>query len=283
MSEERIKYLENEFNLYYKYLRDVSSYILEIRNGHIDQINRDDKNFSEYWTRENLLRMYHILCVYFEMLGLNAYLKNFKTTYEPILMDKKKAIEISSELLQYGDTDEDLFLILEWKRLLAPFNFFWDRNKVRENKKVLEFLECTSEILKLTKTNVYKEDDINSIVREVAKFYFNGVTVYSEGYFIHQFSHYRPDIIIKEFGIAIEYKLIRKDNEIGAKIDELLIDAKRYSGNPNNKKCIAVFCLSKNVKKTKKEIKEDWKHMHFPENWELVIISEIIILKKAKI
>jgi len=117
-------------------------------------------------------------------------------------------------------------------------------------------------------------------LREVAKFYFTGVIAYSEGYFVHQFKYYKPDIIIKEFETAIECKLIRENDEIGIKIDELIIDAKRYTGNRNNKMCIAVFCLSKKVSKTKKEIKEDWSNLEFPKNWELVIVPDIDIESK---
>jgi hypothetical protein len=278
--KDRIKNIEEEYNKYYTYLREVSSTLLDISNESSNDY--EDIEFSKYWTYEYLYRMYNLLCVYLETLGLHDYLRSFKEKFEPVIKDEKKAIEISAVLLKYGDSSEDLLLLIEWKKFLAPFGFFWDKQNEINNRKVIEYLECTNEVLKLTKTKVYKEEDINSIIREVAKLYFNGVTGYSEGYFVQQFKNYKPDIIIKEAGVAIEYKLIREDKDIGIKLDELLIDAKRYTGNHQNKDCIAVFCLSQNIKRTKKEIKEDWNNMEFPKNWELVIVSDIKIENSSK-
>ncbi len=264
------------------YLRDVFSYLFDISYGMLDKIDREQKDFSEYWTQEYLHRMYNILCVYFETLNINNYLLEFKQTFFPIISDEKRSTQISSTLLKYGDTDEELYLLIEWKKYLAPFDFFWDREKNKSSKKIIEFLEFTNEILKITNTPVNNEDNINRIVREVANFYYNGVIPFSEGYFVHQFKHYKPDVIIRELKTAIEYKLIRKNDEIGIKLDELIIDAKRYSGNSNNKHCIAVLCLSKDVSKTKKEIKEEWNNLHFPANWEIVIINDVNIESKNK-
>ncbi|PZO29554.1 MAG: hypothetical protein DCE86_10845, partial [Flavobacteriaceae bacterium] len=199
------------------------------------------------------------------------------------IKDSSKCIEIIQEILRDGDYSEDLYLIIEWKKFLAPFEFFWDSQPKNESRRILEFLECTNEILKTTNTKVFKEDDINTIIREVANYFFNGVSPYSEGYFVHKFKHYRPDVIIKEIETAIEYKLVREDKDIGIKLDELQIDAKRYTGNQNNKYCIAVFCLSQEVKKTKKEIKEEWNNMQFPKNWELIVISDLTIQKNKSI
>jgi hypothetical protein len=209
-------------------------------------------------------------------IALPEYLKGFKIKFEPIINDPQRSIGISSEILQDGDSVEDLYLILEWQKILAPFEFHW-KNEERENHTMIDFLESINEILKITKTAVYKEESINKVVRDAARLFFNEVISYAEGYFAHQFQHYRPDIIIKELRTAIEYKLIREEKDIAAKLDELLIDAKRYVGNDNNKYCIAVFCLSTRIHRTKKEIRADWKNMKFPQNWELVIVSDVVL------
>ncbi|MES2373386.1 MAG: hypothetical protein V4557_12450 [Bacteroidota bacterium] len=276
---QRVAYLEKEFNQYYRYLRDSSSYMFEMMNF-MDITNYDKKIFSEYWSYEYLYRMYNILCAYFETLGLPHYLERFIKEFQPIIDDKKKATDILSIPLTFGDSEEDLTLLIEWKKFLAPFDFFWTKLDKKEIHKVKQLIECTNQILKLTKTKVFKEDDINRIMRSVANFYFSDVSAYSEGYFEHNFKHYKPDLIIKETGTAIEYKLIRDNSEIGTKMDELIIDAKRYAGNPLNRECIAVFCLSTAVNKTMKEIREDWEKMKFPSNWELIIIDDVMIEPK---
>ncbi|TLX26589.1 hypothetical protein FE904_06975 [Chryseobacterium indologenes] len=278
--DDRQQFIEKEFKYYYDNIRDVSSPIYEQFYGFSNEIDKETLAFAKFWTHEYVQRMYNILCVYFESLDLKDYLFEFKTKYKSIIEDENESTKMITIPLKYGDTEDDLFILNEWKRLLAPFNFFWTDKDDKEKRKLTEFLESTNEILKITKTKVYKEDSINNIIRETAKFYFNGIISYSEGYFVHQFKGYKPDIIIKELNTAIEYKLIRENKEIAIKLDELLIDAKRYTGNHNNKFCIAVFCLSTAVNKTKKEIKEDWKNMNFPVNWELIVISDVEIVRK---
>ncbi len=277
MKDTRIEYLEKEFNYYYNELIKYSSQIINNSNGEFD--HEDDYfSFYEYWTHEYLQRMYNILCVYFESMNLSAFLIEFKERFASVIADKESALKIGTIPFEYGDTSEDLFILIEWKKFLAPFHFFWDKNaKKEEIDKFIQIIKSTNEILKLTKTTVSKEEDINSIIRDILNLYYTEVTPYSEGYFRHSFKDYRPDVIIGEIGVALEYKLIRQNKEIGNKMDELIIDANRYTGNHKNKKCIAVFCLSKKVSKTSKQIKEDWNKMEFPENWSLIIIPDIEI------
>lgn len=277
--ETKIKFLENEFNFYYKELRGVSRYLFEIYyNGEPDYINQDDLRFSEYWSHDCFQKMYNILCVYFELLQLDDFLKTFKSQFEIIIKNQEKSLEIVSIPLTYGDYDDDFYLVIEWKKFLAPFSFFWNKQTdAKESKRINDIIESTNEILKLTKTIVTKEEDINAIIRDIFDLYYTDVSSYSQGYFRHKFKHYKPDVIIGELGISIEYKLIRDNKEIGVKIDELIIDANRYTGNVFNKKCIAVFCLSKKVTKTKKQISEEWNNSDFPDNWELIIINDVEI------
>lgn len=275
MIEDKIKFIESEFNSYYKEVRNSSYYIFELTYG-LSDVASEDLNFSKFWTHEYLYRMYNLLCVYFELLQLNNYLEKFKKEFEDIILDIDKATKISSLLFKHGDTDEDLLLLIEWKKFLAPFSFYWENEK-KENNKLISLLESTNEILKITKTKVKKEEDINSIIREIVELYYEEVSAFSEGYFRHKFKNYRPDVIIGEINTSIEYKLIRQNSDIGAKMDELLIDAKRYVDNPFNKDCIAVFCLSAKITKNKKQINEDWKKMLFPKNWKLVIITDVVI------
>ncbi|NDP22207.1 MAG: hypothetical protein GZ091_14165 [Paludibacter sp.] len=277
MVEEKIKFIEQEFNSYYKEVRIASEYIFALNYGGYDGVENEDLEFSQVWTHEYLYRMYNLLCVYFELLQLHDYLEKFKKEFECIITDKKKATKMSSILLTYGDTDDDLFLLIEWKKFLAPFSFYW-KNENKENTKLIQLLESTNEILKLTKTIVKKEEDINSVIREIADLYYEDVSAYSVGYFRHKFTSYKPDVIIGELNVSIEYKLIRENKDVGTKIDELLIDAKRYTDNHLNKECIAVFCLSTKVTKTKKQINEDWKKMLFPKNWKLIVINDVAIV-----
>lgn len=273
---ERIAYLEKQYNYYYDNLRGVSSRLYEVYYGVGDYVRDERDEFAEYWSRIYLKRMYNILCTYFEILDLHMYLLEFKSRFGPIVDDETKVISFSSVVLTHGDQDDDLTLLIEWKDYLAPFDFFWIKDE-RTNSKVISFLRCTNQILKETKTKVSIEEDINKVIRKVAKWYFSGVISYSRGYFVHEFTHYKPDVIIKELGTSIEYKLIRKNNEIGPKLDELNVDILRYTGNSENKSCIAVFCLSTLVTETEKEILQAWENMNPPNNWRLIVITDVLI------
>ncbi len=278
--EEIIEDLGKAYHEYRRVVNECSHYLWEIQFGHIE-ISDNRKHYSEYWTHEYLFKMYNVICAYLEILKLNDYLNDFKKKFHPILSDSEKALQFSFYPIEDGTSSEqELELLLEWDKYLSPFELFNSNKDERQIKRVIDYLESTNEILKITGTIIRQEEDINKVVREVAKFYFNGVVGYSQGYFRHQFKNYRPDLIIKECGVAVEYKLIRNNKDVGTKLDELIVDAKRYSGNSLNGYCIAVFCLSKSVIKTEREISNEWKKMRFPKNWKLIVIKDVEIKTK---
>lgn len=274
--ENKILDLEKRFQHYYDAVLKNSHLLWEFyyNPGHVSS---DNVKVASFWVREYLENMYRIACVYLETQGLNEYLVAFKIKYSSIILDENKATNITSYPLLDGDDFEEMYLIHEWKNFLSPFNLFKQDISKDELLKLKELLKNTNNILKLTGIKVKNEESINGVVRDVLDLYYNNVIAFKEGFFRHSFKNYRPDVIIEEIGVAIEYKLIRKNDEISTKIDELIIDAKRYTGNSFNKKCLAVFCLSNKVTKTNKQIKEDWNKHKFPSNWDLIIINDIVI------
>lgn len=238
--------------------------------------------FEQYWAYDDLCRMYNIICAYLELVGLPDYLTRFKQKYETVIRDREKALKFGVVPLKDGDSYDEFDLLIEWETFVGPLGLFRTTETLRRRnfERLVRLLESTNEILKTTRTRVTKEEDINAVIRDMARFYYSSVTAYSKGYFVHPFKEYRPDVIIGEIGTAIEYKLIRSDAEIGPKIDELIVDAQRYTGNPKNELCIAVFCLSQSVKRTKREIEDDWNSRHFPDHWHLVVVSDVRIEDK---
>lgn len=274
--DTRISFLEKEFNNYYKEVTIVSSSILETCYTN-EAVDDEDLQFSKFWTKEYLNKMYHILIVYFETLGLTNYAKDFKEIYADRIKDKNETSKVASILLQYAEIEHDLLILVEWRRILAPFPFFSEQKILKETSKLVGLLKCTNEILKTQSIAVSKEEDINRVIRQMSAYYFSGVMGYTEGYFGQKFTKYRPDVIIKELGTAVEYKLVRKNTDIGTKLDELLIDANAYTGNPTNRHCIAVFCLSTKVTIPEKEILEGWVQKEFPKNWQLLIVKDVFV------
>lgn len=279
MKETRIEKLVEQFaecktRLHSSKLYEFSQGICEMDSAELD--------FEKYWAYDSFCRMYNIICAYLELLGVPDYLTRFKRKYETVIEDRNKTLEFGVVPFKGGDTYDEFNLLIEWETFVGPLGLFRTMETIRRRnlEHLVHLLECTNEILKTTKTKVRKEEDINTVIRDMARFYYSGVTAYSEGYFVHPFKEYRPDVIIREIGASIEYKLIRSDAEIGPKMDELLIDAQRYTGNPHNELCIAVFCLSQSVKRTKKEVKEDWNGRYFPDRWHLVVVSDVHVESK---
>lgn len=276
MMKEKIERLEEQFAECVKRLHSSKLYDFNLGGCELDNTALE---FEEYWAYDSLCRMYNIVCAYLELLGLPDYLARFRQKYEAVIRDREKALEFGAVPLRDGDIYDDFLLLIEWETFVAPLGLFRTTATVRRRnlERLIRLLESTNEILKTTRTRVTNEENINAVIRKMARFYYSGVTAYSEGYFVHPFKEYRPDVIIREIGASIEYKLIRGDNEIGPKIDELLVDAQRYTGNPKNELCIAVFCLSQSVTRTKKEVEEDWNGRRFPDCWRLVVVSDVHI------
>ena len=124
LNQSKLQYLEKEFNYYYKEVSKTSHFLFEVSYGY-NEVSNEDLAFSKYWTHEYLKRMFNILCVYFEFLGLKEYMQEFKNRFQGKVEDESEATKIGYILLEYGDTDEDLDLFIEWRKVLAPFDFFW--------------------------------------------------------------------------------------------------------------------------------------------------------------
>ncbi|MCI2230239.1 hypothetical protein MC378_13760 [Polaribacter sp. MSW13] len=268
--------LEKKFQHHYSLVRKHSHYLWDFYFGN-NGLDNETIDVTSFWVREDLEKMYRIACVYMETLGLNEFLKEFKTKYSEIVLNISEATKIECYPLYDGDTEEEMYLIHEWQNFLSPFKLFKIDKKEDELIKLHQILENTNEILKITNTVVKNEHSINKTIRNFLDLYYGNVVQYSESLFRHKFKSYQPDVILSDEGISIEYKLIRTEKDIGIKLDELLIDANRYVGNHRNKSCIAVFCLSKKITTTKKQIKEDWRKMMFPKSWSFIVISDVEI------
>lgn len=268
--------LEDEFKEYNKLLNEYSGVLYHDYHGH--RQDQDELISAGYWCEKYLVRMYHIASVYLEHQNLLQYLEEFKKSFEPYKVDHSKLLDYDMFPIGHGEFEHEMKIIIEWSNLLSPFNLFGsaeEKEIERKSSKLINILKSTNEIIKSTNRTIKNENDINSLIREVCSWFFSGVVSYSDGYFTHKFKNYRPDVIVSEVGVAVEYKLVKHDKDIGNKLDELLIDAKRYSGNSRNRMCIAVFCLTKKISKTKKEIREDWQNIEFPKNWRLIIIPDL--------
>lgn len=272
--QKRLEELENLISNYFNDLDKTAHWLYESQI--VGEVHKERIRVSKFWTHEHLKELYNIICVYFETQGLTNYLTDFKLKYNPIIEDKELATAFTHFPIDIDDHELELALKYEWRDYLVPFNFLnVSKKETTQYKNLLAFLQNTNNILKFAKIVPQKEEDINKVIRETAKLFYKDVVPFSEGYFRHSFKQYHPDVIIRDLGVAIEYKLIKKQSEIGERFGSLVEDAAMYSGNSLNKNCIVVICLTKEVNVTNAEIIENWRKFKFPKDWDLIIIPDV--------
>lgn len=251
-----------------------ASYFIFENYYNSESVNKEDLRYSKLETWEYLKELYNLICVYFETKKLENYLTNFKSKFEPIICNQESAIKIDSMQFPDGDSTEDLKLIWEWDLILKPFSLF-EKIPKKSKSNLLIVLKNTNDILKSFGIRPKREDDINKKMREVLCWFYPNVIAFTEGYFRHQFSQYKPDIIIKELQTCVEYKLIRDSKNIGLYLNQLVVDSKNYTDNIHNRHCIAVLCIEKSVIVSEIAIIDEWHRLKFPNNWELIIIKDV--------
>jgi hypothetical protein len=163
MNSHEIETLENNITEGTKEVRKNAYYIFE------DMFNEGASENQLYWSQEatweSFKKLYNSICIYFEASNLQSYLIEFKIRYSRIVNEKVKCLEFVNFPISHGeDWEEDFKLLLEWYELLHPFSFF-KNDKPKLYCRLINYLTETNDLLKLTKTSVQNESDINQLMR----------------------------------------------------------------------------------------------------------------------
>ncbi len=218
-----------------------------------------------YWAFKNL---YHHIYIYLEAKGAYRFLELFKSSFDEIIKSPEKTLETEEH-----DGQNFLKRLSDIRLFLSPFMAFDVPLKKEENSEQLQdILKETRLIVKKTNSDVKNEVSVYNAVHWILKLYYPSCRRLNKSRFISQFKNYHPDILIPELNTAIEYKLVRKNENIEKFIDQLKIDATNYKGDNQYEKFIAILCLQ-GISETSKSIRNSWKSKSFPANWELIIVS----------
>jgi hypothetical protein len=127
-------------------------------------------------------------------------------------------------------------------------------------------LENTAHLLKLLKIKPKSETQVSRPVREVVKLMFEGSRNPPAGRFIKTFKYYKPDILVPDLSVAVEYKFIPSLNALNAALAGISDDAMGYTADPQYRLFYAVFYFARSLV-SEKRFGAAWAEKRFPKEW----------------
>ena len=276
--EEKKQYLEENISKLYFELEQLQHKIFY--HQLYEQENDFDKNAPhDWWIEENsqlilshksMIQSLHnqIIC-YFDMHNLNKYLDIFIKKFGEF-PDTDKAIN-GIDVEPFNGEIYNEYLHQIWL-FLNPFDFFGSDISIKQSGHI--YLET---ILNNTASIIHKMDKQPKSETEV----YNSVKVVIESIFpkskrassnfLKTAKEFKPDILIPELGVAIEYKFAKDETKLKATIEQIAADAKGYTGDSEFNMFYAIFYVTKDFW-GKPKFKQVWDDNEFPKNWRAIYI-----------
>jgi hypothetical protein len=216
---------------------------------------------------EFILRSLHesIIC-YLDQKGLSNYLQTcLKRLGESITETDVRTFELD---LRWSGQGYNLWL-KNADRLMAAFEFANIDNDRYAHIVGVRYIETilknTATIVLQSKKIPKKETDVTNIVRPIVNAVFP-TSKNASSNFLKTAKEYKPDILIPELHVAIEYKYAQDETKLKACIDSIYADFQGYTGDSDYRIFYAVFYLTKDVWGYQK-FSETWRETGFPQNW----------------
>lgn len=269
LKDNELKYIETEIK------RTISSiesaFYNDFMHYELDQEEEEYPGYTKYWISYRIKDLYYLIKVYLEAKGFTIYLHDFHSKFDTFINDAASDL-LYAENYQ-PESEKDLKIIVDFKRILNPFKVFdYRHTKEEESIKINSILKHTDYILKNSKAKIVTEADIYKQVKWVLGLYYPKCRLLNKASFIQEFKTYNPDILIPELKIAIEYKFVRDSSDnIDEYIDQIRSDATNYIDDIRYENFIAVLYVGNSATATNDAIQASWDQKRFPRNWELVI------------
>lgn len=221
---------------------------------------------------ENAKKVYKLIVSYLESKSQKELLDDFKNEFRPIINDRNKLLD--SEYNDDADVAVSLTLKKFWEHLI-PFEFsqynYTDRLLQQAGVTYLErILKNTQVILNKICSTPKSEPKVYNDVKFVIKAVFPSAGDAPSGFF-KSFKNYKPDILIPEIQTAVEYKYANNDKKLISQIEQVLVDTRGYTDNPNYELFYAVFYVTADFWGIPR-FEKTWKEMKFPKNWKGIYI-----------
>lgn len=216
-----------------------------------------------------LTSLYESVLCYLDENKYSHFTQHFLKTFgEPF--NAKDAVEKTILIEDYPISTRYNLFLHTLRRFLRVFEFVEGADftkHIRSSKTlVLEaMLNNTAQIIFEMGLQPQSETDVYNAVKHVIKAGFPSSKDAGSN-FNKTAKQYKPDILVPELEIAIEYKFADDINRLKAVVDEICADVVNYTGEPNYNEFYAVFYVTSDFW-GEDRFKKVWEEKKFPKNW----------------
>ena len=269
--EKEINYLVSEIRLLLNKLESTfwDIYVSPTEGYEIDDYSRNELSDKKTWLYHGTKILYYHICVFLELKNHSLYQKMFVEKFSPIIEDEKEILKRRPPL--YSESEPSMIILDDFREFLSSFSEF-DYEALGKNKtnKLKLIIENTIPIIEKTNTKVKNEASIYNTVKWFIEIVYPTTKRLNKSSFIKKFKTYHPDILIPEISSAVEYKYIKKGENIGKYIDELKIDSGGYTEDSDYKYFYAVVVFEDKSELNPGAFKNGIEEQNFPETWNIL-------------
>lgn len=231
-------------------------------NPYYDYDEKDKKTWLFHGTRI----LYYKICLFLELKNVPIYQKMFISKFENIINDEKKVRESRGPL--YEDCEPSMIIHDEFREFLWSFyEFEFDYSSTNKLKLILE---NTNSIISQTKTKISNETSIYKPIKCFVEIVYPLSRELGKARFIKKFTTYHPDILVPEISSAVEYKYIRKSENVEKYLDQIKTDADNYEGDTEYKYFYAIVYYEDKNEINPEAFKQAVREKNFPETWTII-------------
>lgn len=201
-----------------------------------------------------------------DILGLSAYLAQFYQKFGEQFNAKVAAENFVVD--HYVSEQRYNKFLLDLQQFLSPLGILDDVEryiKLSGIRYLETILKNTATIIEKTGITPTSEVEVYKAVKDIFEIIFPSAK-FPKSNFIKIAQEYKPDILIPDLHVAIEYKYAVNATKLKATIAQISDDVKGYTGDDDYKLFYAVFYVTKSFW-TKEKFKAAWDEKKFPKNW----------------
>lgn len=275
---DSLKYIKSEINSTYSQLQSMYDQITMLTGMAKDKNDlRKEDSLKEYY-KILTNKIYNLILVFFEKEGLIAYIERTKELIHPRLDNDNELFKVNFDE-ESGDFVNH-FLNNIWL-LLSPFEFFnqdsfmelYNRSDIM---RLVSILENTDLILHYTKTKSTSEAQIYRPIKSLLKIIYPTTGESKGESFFSITKNYKPDILIPELKVSVEYKFINSKNDIPKSFGEIADDITNYKTESNAKAYEIFYSVFyfKGVPMTVKRFDKICAEKNMPKEWIPILVVE---------
>jgi uncharacterized protein YfbU (UPF0304 family) len=269
--EERIKHLLIEME---KLESDVARH--QVKWAYWEQ--KDDKSHppdslleeDDYLVApfQNLATWLYISIVYYlDSKDLDQYLKLFLSEFGENPNEPNHRDSFGYD--HYWSDEYYSDFLFKIRKFLSVFEFFESSTDYYKRLSGIQYLERilrnTASIIHKAKKNPSSETKVYKAVQNIIEAVFP-TSMSPRSNFFKTAKEYKPDILIPELKVAIEYKYSKTEEKLKTTIEQIAADVKGYTGDKDYKLFYAVFFVTEDFWGLER-FEEVWKEQNFPKNW----------------